>query len=56
LQAISTWLEKTPENIDPMKRVATIMRTTTEVLLHPDRHTPIRHPAGITEAKVWQGD
>ena len=51
LLAMSTWLEKTPENMDPKKQVATMSRTTTEEELQPERHTPTRQMAGITEAR-----
>ena len=39
-----------PENIVPKKVVAVIMSGTTNLLSHPDRQTPIKHAAGITEA------
>ena len=54
LEAMSTWLEKTPANIDPQKRVATIMKPTTGPLLHPDRQTPIKQAAGIKEAGKYK--
>ena len=51
LGAMSLWLAKTPENIVPKKVVATTIRTTTLVLSQPEKQTPTKHAAGMTEAE-----